>query len=335
MKLPFFRSALLTFLTLSLVRLQAAEPAPQPAPAPAPTPEKKSMRVLAAPERRVIAPRDGERKVEMETVAFLGVETQPVSAAMAAQLGLARGTGLIVNHIVPKSPAADVLNEYDVLLNLDDQILIETRQLAVLIRLHKEGDEIGLTYLRAGKKTTTRVKLGKTDVPKNALGGAWGTPPGARFEMLTSPGGEPREIDHVLSMMQGAHNGDPVRIQIERNGGPGFRAMTLNTGNSNLVFSDDKGSLELSLQNGKKRLVARDPKGAEIYSGPVTTPEERRALPPELRERLEHLEAMHDVTFRTDGDFKGVESKVAHPRGISFPQPAPAPRAPTSAPGFF
>lgn len=293
------------------------------------------MRVLAAPERRVGLPRDGDRKVEMETVAFLGVETQPVSPPMAAQLGLPRGTGLIVNHIVPKSPAADVLKEFDVLLNLDDQILIETRQLSVLIRTHKEGDEVGLTYVRGGKKATARVKLGKTEVPKNVLGGAWGAPNGMRFEMAVPGGGEPREIDHVLSMMRGAHDGQPVRIQIERNAGPGFRATAVNTGNSNLVFNDDKGSLELNLQDGKKLLVARNAKGEEVFSGPVTSPEERNALPPELRKRLEHLEAMHDVTFRTDGDFRGVETKVAQPRGISFPQPASAPRAQPASPGFL
>lgn len=293
------------------------------------------MRVLAGPERRAGVPRDGDRKVEMETVAFLGVETQPVSAAMAAQLGLPRGTGLIVNHIVPNSPAAGLLNQYDVLLNLDDQILIETRQLSVLIRTHKEGDEVGLTYLRGGKKTTSRVRLGKTEVAKNALSGAWSLPNGMRFEMLAPSGGEPREIDHVLSMMQGAHEGEPVRIQIDRNAGPGFRAMTVNTGNSNLVYNDDRGSLELNLQNGKKLLIARNAKGEEIYSGSVTTPEERKALPPDVRERLEHLEAMHDVTFRTDGDFRGVETRVAQPRGISFPSPARAPRAEVQLPGFL
>jgi serine protease Do len=105
--------------------------------------DKKSLRVLAAPdrERRMFGPREGERReaVEMETVAFLGVETGPVSPTLGAQLGLARGTGLVVNHVLAKSPAAGALREHDILLQLDDQILIETRQLSVLIRLRKEG----------------------------------------------------------------------------------------------------------------------------------------------------------------------------------------------------
>src|SRR5262249_44201704 len=93
----------------------------------------------------------------------------PVSATMASQLGLQRGTGLVVNRIVPKSPADGVLNDHDILLRLDDQILIETRQLAVLIRGHKEGDEVTLTYLRTAQKATAKVKLGKTEQPKMAL----------------------------------------------------------------------------------------------------------------------------------------------------------------------
>src|SRR5688500_9147904 len=89
--------------------------------------EKKSMRVLTSP-----APRDGRsllregerrEKVEMETIAFLGVETAPVATTTSVQLGLPKGTGLVVNHVVPKSPADGVLNEHDILLKLDDQIL--------------------------------------------------------------------------------------------------------------------------------------------------------------------------------------------------------------------
>ena len=71
-----------------------------------------------------------------------------------------------MNHIAPGSPSAGALKPHDILLKLDDQILIEQRQLAVLVRGHKEGDEITLTYLRAGKQATAKVKLAKHDVPK-------------------------------------------------------------------------------------------------------------------------------------------------------------------------
>ncbi|MEO6244840.1 MAG: PDZ domain-containing protein [Opitutaceae bacterium] len=313
-------------------------------PKPAPAAEKRELRVLSAPEhdRRVIMNFD-RAQGEKETVAFLGVEASPVSAALSAQLSLQRGTGLAVNHVVAKSPAAGVLKEHDILLKLDDQILIETRQLSVLIRGHKEGDEVTVTYLRAGQKATAAIKLGTQEVPKfswtaganvRALAGLTGVQDGT-FELLTpGPDGEREHLDRVLSLIGRARGAPdappgaippPVRIQIDHGNGPGIRAMSINTGNSNIVFSDDEGALELTMADGVKSLVAKNAKGEPVFSGPVTTPEERKAVPAEVRARLEKLEGMRDVTFRTDGDFKGAETRVVRPRGIGLPMPAPRP----------
>ena len=319
---------------------------------PAPAAEKHELRVLAAPdrERRVIVQRDSQ-KVEKETVAFLGVEASPVSAALSAQLSLQRGTGLTVNHVVAKSPAASVLKEHDILLKLDDQILIETRQLSVLIRGHKEGDEVTVTYLRAGQKATATIKLGQQEVPKfswtagpngRAVAGMAGGQDGAIGFFTPGPEGEREHFDRVLSLIGRARGAPdvppgaippPVRIQIEHGNGPGIRAMSVNTGNSNIVFSDDEGALELTLADGVKSLVAKNAKGEQVFSGPVTTPDERKALPAEVRVRLEKLEGMRDVTFRTDGDFKGAETKVVRPRGIGLPIPAPRPAS--ASPIFY
>ncbi len=322
---------------------------------PAPKEEKRGSRVLAAPsaERRVVVQaREGERRpnIEKETVAFLGVETSAVSPTLAAQLTIPRGSGLVVNHVVEKSPAAAALKEHDILLKLDDQILIETRQLSVLIRQRKEGDEVTLTLLRGGKESTAKVKLGKHDVPKYAglfestSARALAVPSGGGqgiWEMrLPEPGqrADREDVDRVLSLMRGARGGAPMRVQIDRHGGPGLRAISINTANSNLVFSDDEGSLELRLKDGVKTLVAKDAAGKEVFAGPVNTPEERSALPAKVRERFEKLEGMQDITFRTDGDFQGAETKVVRPlgRGISLP-PAPVRerRAAGTPPGFY
>jgi len=312
---------------------------------PAPQAEKKSLRPLTPEERarRPLLPRPGERReaVEMETVAFLGVETGPVSPTLGAQLGLGRGTGLVVNHVVPKSPADGRLQEHDILLKVDDQLLIETRQLAVLIRLRKEGDEVTLTYLRGGKQATVAIKLGRTEVPKLALGaeaGEWPAAPlfpGGRVEVFRGPGGpegERREVDRVLSLLRGAPpaGAGPMRIEIEREGGPGLRAMAVNPRNSTLTFADDAGSLELTMKDGARSLVAKNAAGEEIFSGPVTTPEERQALPPELRARLERLEGMRDVSFRTGADFRGAETRMIRPRGIELrdSERVPSPKPP-------
>jgi hypothetical protein len=311
---------------------------------PQPKDKNPKMRVLAGPDRdrRFFYQSD---KMEKENVAFLGVEASPAPAALAAQLGLAKGTGLVVGHVAPKSPADGVLQQHDVLLKLDDQILIEPHQLSVLIRNHKEGDEVTITYLRGGKQATAKVKLAQHEVPKMSMmdggaprafawasGGAGGGAGDNRFEFhVGRPDGlEGEEWNRVLSLLQrsrGVPDGPPgsvppaARIQIDHGNGPGYRAMQINTSNSNISYSDDEGSLDLTMKDDVKTLVAKNAKGDEIFSGPVTTPEQRKTLPAGVRERLEKLEGMHDVTFRTDGDFQGAEMRVMPfpPKEISLP----------------
>lgn len=313
-------------------------------PAPTPKEQKGDLRVITKTDRPAPQPRRQNLPPgEKETVAFLGVQASPASRTLSVQLGLPTGAGLVVNHVVPDSPAAGVLQEHDILLKLDDQILIETRQLSVLVRQRKEGDEVTLTYLRGGKEATARVKLGKQEVPKMSAafehrfpGGLNGVPLGpGRFEML-HPQGSREDVDRVLSLIRPEIPGGPSRIQIERPRGPGVRATSVHPSNSNIVYSDDEGSLELTMAEGRKTLVAKDASGQELYSGPVNTPEERSKLPPPVRERLEKLEAMHNVTFRTDENFRGAETRVFRPfgRGISVPAKPVAPM-PQPRPQFF
>ena len=132
----------------------------------------------------------GEHNVEKEKVAFLGVETTPVSRTLAAQLGIARDTGLVVTHISENSPAAAVLKEDDVLTKLDDQMLVNQQQLGVLVRGKKEGDEVKLTVIRGGKETAVKAKLGSHEVPKMAGGFFFQNGPGGMsWDMGTLSGG--------------------------------------------------------------------------------------------------------------------------------------------------
>lgn len=254
-------------------------------------------------ERRFFARHDELGEKEPST--FLGVETIPVSPTLTAQLGLSNGAGLVVRHVVPDSPAAAALQPHDILLKMDDQILIEPRQFSVLVRNHKEGDEVTLTYVRAGKQTSAKVKLAKHDLPKMAFFLNDGNAAFISDDMLPPGRGDRESTDHVLALVGPHREIRSERIKhVETDGAPGFRATKVNPGNSNLVYSDEKGALDLTIKDGVKTLVAKNPKGEQVFSGPVTTPEERKTLPPELRDRLEKLEGMQDFSFKTDDDFR-------------------------------
>jgi hypothetical protein len=306
-----------------------------------PKTEKKSLRVISGPDHGVVIHRTAE--AEKEPTTFLGVETGPVPASLTTQLGLQDGAGLVVNHVVPDSPAAGALKQHDVLLKLDDQILIEQRQLLVLVRGHKEGDEVTLTFLRGGKQATAKLKLTKRDMPKMSLNSGMpgdvfapfvGAPAanGMNFRVFGNPD---EEANRVLGLINGGLTLPGTQRMNIFSPAPGGRSInvTVNTGNSHVVLDDDAGSLDLTINEGKKQLVAKAKDGKEIFSGPIDTPEQRKALPEDVRRRLEKLEDSTQFSFKTGTDFKS-DVKLGVPRGQGIALP-PQPPAPARAPNFF
>src|SRR5438093_3528765 len=98
---------------------------------------------------------------------FLGVETSQVPDVVSEQLGLAKGLGLVVEYVVPNSPAASVgIQQNDILKLLNDQILIEPSQLRRLLQTFPDGTEVTLTILRKGKEQKVTAKLAKKEVPQ-------------------------------------------------------------------------------------------------------------------------------------------------------------------------
>lgn len=277
------------------------------------SPTREHLRVLAqtgqpGPGGRV---RHVEaKKIEVEPVTFLGVETGSVSQTLVEQLALPNGTGLVVLRVVPASPATDVLKSHDILLKLDDQILVDQRQLSVLVRNRHEGDEVTLTYVRAGKQATAKIKLGKHDAPKLRDISHGNIEFDGPFGAIGESKSDGQSVQHVLSMIRSSDGQAPVTVQIDGSTENEVRATRIDMANTKMLSSDDAGSLELTVTDGKKSLVAKNTKGVEEFSGPITSPEERKALPPAVRERLEKLEAMNHVSFQIGGDFKGAETRV-------------------------
>ena len=93
---------------------------------------------------------------------FLGVEVTPLPTALSDQLDLPEGFGVLVDYVVPDSPAeAAGVKTHDILKTLNDQILTGAEQLAVLVRNFKEGQEVTLVLLRKGQETKLTAKLAK------------------------------------------------------------------------------------------------------------------------------------------------------------------------------
>ncbi len=266
---------------------------------------------------------------EMETVTFLGVQTEPLGSTLSTQLGVAKGTGLVVVSVVPESAAMGVLQEHDILLKFNDQVLVNMEQLSVLVRGNKKGDKVKLTYLRAGKENKASVTLGEHEVPKR-MSMHFNHRLGPDFAPVMELYGKElglveegkNDADQLLWMMDlGKKGGRETVIDAEMDDDRRI-SISVNTGNGKVELNDDEGSLELIKKDGKKELIAKDAKGEVIFTGPINTPDERAALAPELLQRLEKIEGMREFQFRTDEDFKGGETKVIRMRrGAKLEQP--------------
>ena len=270
--------------------------------------------------RIVIHHEQDDAKGEKEKITYLGVETAPVSRALRTQLGLPRDTGLVVTNVLEKSPAADLLKEDDVLTKLDDQVLVNTQQLGVLVRSRKEGDEIKLTVMRGGKEMTMKAKLAVRDVPKmadafffrNGVPGAgdWqgflSGEGGAGLERLRDlPGMGVEEARDVLRMIgrEREHGGFLAGPGVHIIGRKGKGSTILDLPKSNISYSDDDGSIEIKSDDSKRSLTVKNSKGDVAFSGPINTEEERSKLPAEVKKRLEKMD-IDSFEFEAGKDFK-------------------------------
>ncbi|MDA0346937.1 MAG: PDZ domain-containing protein [Verrucomicrobia bacterium] len=104
-------------------------------------------------------------KEEIKMVTFLGVETSRVSKALRNHIDIPDGVGLTIDHVAENSGAAKAdLQQYDILLKVDDQIIINQEQLSTLIRSKEAGDSVKVEVLRKSKKLILKVELGEKEV---------------------------------------------------------------------------------------------------------------------------------------------------------------------------
>jgi serine protease Do len=271
----------------------------------------------------------GHDKAPKVPMTFLGVETSQVPDVVSEQLGLAKGLGLVVEYIVPNSPAASAgIQQNDILKMLNDQILIEPSQLRKLLQTFSEGTDVTLTILRKGQEQKITVKLTKKEMPQRHS-----LMPGGNhdlhwdFDETGDLGEQMQELKEQLKdqlgdaqrgMIRGtvmkAHEAarrarDDARraareIRILSNDNGALRSTKIDLGKAQIVFCDGKGEMKLENVNGKKLLTTKDPQGKLLFSGPVETKEDLDKVPADVRERYEKLQQndLPAVTPQADAD---------------------------------
>jgi PDZ domain len=245
---------------------------------------------------------------------FLGVETSQVPNVVSEQLGLTKGLGLVVDYVVPNSPAASAgVQQNDILKMLNDQILMEPTQLRKLLQTFSEGTEVTLTILRKGQEQKITVKLAKKEMPQRHS-----MMPGGNHDMhwdfdeTGDVGDQMQELKEQLKEQLGDTQRGIIRgaviqaheaarraredarraareIRILSNDNGTLKATKIDLGNAQIVFRDGKGEMKLENVNGKKLLTVKDPQGKLLFSGAVETKEDLDKVPADVRDRYERL----------------------------------------------
>lgn len=89
---------------------------------------------------------------------WLGIGFRPLGEALRAQLALPEGQGLLVEQVMPQTPAARAeIKRHDIVLKADDEPLGEMQELIDAVDAAKDG-ELSLEIIRGGKPMTIKVK---------------------------------------------------------------------------------------------------------------------------------------------------------------------------------
>ena len=283
----------------------------------------------AQDERRPAPPRTADEprapapaRPMIRPAALLGVATSPVPPVLAAQLGLAEGFGLVVDEVMPDSPAGKAgVQRFDVLRLFNDQQLTDPGQLAALVRAAGRDAEVALTLLRKGQEQKVSLKiverpapgrapLGDAERPFKRLEESIGTGTRRLEEKMRDFQNWLKEYEERLKKWQAHPEGEmprPPELQLPHEPAdrppevrPGGAAperrieqrstVIANTANAKVVIKDDSGEIEVSSSDGRRKLVAKNAKGDVVFDGPIDTPEQLRALPEELRKKVESIE---------------------------------------------
>lgn len=245
---------------------------------------------------------------------YLGVATAPANPEVANHLKLDAHVGLTVLHVDQDSAAAGEIEEGDILFKLDDQILIEPRQLAVLIRNHEPGDEVELTLYRRGNKIEKKITLKEADEPAQRKqraptpGRRFYSPyrhppaqrqqpphPGMRADEDSSVDKLQRELEEKMNNFRDNFgNVDEMLDQLRQKMDSGFSDGTNVVQEAHHAIDITKvvngRKFNYTRRDGDQHLEVADKDGDVIFDGPINTEEQREDLPEDAVEFLNSID---------------------------------------------
>jgi len=105
------------------------------------------------------------------------------------------------------------------------------------------------------------------------------------------PSGDPGPPIAPEDILREARPGGVAQIRVVQP----HATVTYNMANARLVMRDETGEIEMTTHDGKRSLVVRNAQGDTTFDGPIDTDEQRKALPVDVRKKLELVELQQKV----------------------------------------
>jgi hypothetical protein len=246
--------------------------------------------------------------------AYLGVSTSSPDTALQKQLQLKPGVGLVVDSVEPGSPAEQAgVRQYDVLHKLDDQLLVNTDQLSVLVRSYDAGKEVKLSVIREGKPESLTTKLAERAVAPLRL---------ALRRPTALSGVTFQRTPHTLVAVDAVNRVDPSNPFTFENGNVMIRTPD---GKSQLsaalvTIDDGKRKITIASPGGRKHLKVEDKSGKMLFDGPIETKEDVEKVPADVRKFYEMILRDYSAAAATPT----TTTKTVPPQPAATPTPTPA-----------
>lgn len=247
------------------------------------------------------------KELKESTLTYLGIYATPVNPSLSNQLNLTANFYLNVERVESNSPAEKGgVQKFDLLMQFNDQVLINPEQLKCLVRSKKPGEEVVLTILRKGKKQKITLTLGKIN---RTIERGFPNLDRSYFPFPADPIDRDSflndsSINDLIDRYTEEHSfrfnnslgrhkrihprslpdDDPLHPKTNT------ESFSKQTSQSQVMITDEEGTLEWTEKNGQKSLRATDPYGKVLFDGPIDNEGERKALSGSLKSRLEKLE---------------------------------------------
>ena len=141
----------------------AQPPAQTPASTPSPTRPAGTARPGAAGGGGAATSQPTTNTAPAQQRPYLGVQVSPVTDEVAKARGLKQTAGVIIEMVMPASPAYQVgLFDGDIILAVEGTPVDATHSLTSLLTARKPGDSVKLRVVRNGKEEDLTVTLGAT-----------------------------------------------------------------------------------------------------------------------------------------------------------------------------